>query len=93
MTLKERLKSLSKLGNVPSDSAPSKQTTWFLDFESVLQDVIDLGDSSDMNMQMGAFGPSVQEMILKAFNDIPVKKQEMAMAGNGKQPKEKIEAY
>ena len=43
-----------------------------------------------MNMQMGAFGPPVQESILKAFSDNPLKKREVAMAGQNLQPKEKI---
>ena len=93
LVLKERLKSLSKIGNIPPDSAPARQITWFHDFEAVLQDILDLGDSPDMNMQMGAFGPSVQEQVLKALTDNPVKKQEVAMAGSGKQPKEKMVAY
>ena len=93
LVLRERLKSIAKIGNIPPDSAPAKQITWFHDFEAVLQDIIDLGDSSDLNMQMGAFGPPVQEQVLKALNDIPVKKQEVAMAGIGKQPKDKMLAY
>ena len=93
LVLKERLKSLSKIGNIPPDSTPAKQITWFHDFEAVLQDILDLGDSPDMNMQMGAFGPSVQEQVLKALTDNPVKKQEVAMAGSGKQPKDKMMAY
>ena len=93
LVLRERLKSLNKIGSIPSDSLPAKQITWFHEFESVLQDVLDLGNSTDMNMQMGAFGPPVQEQILKAFSDHPLKKQELAMAGNIKQPKDKILAY
>ena len=93
IVLRERLKSLAKIGGIPSDSLSSKQITWYLDFEAVLQDIIDLGDSEDLNLQMGAFGPVVQEQILRAFNDNPLKKQEIAMAGNGKQPKQKILAY
>ena len=54
---------------------------------------MDLGDSPDMNMQMGAFGPAVQEQVLKALNDNPMKKQEVAMAGSGKQPRDKMLAY
>ena len=93
LVLRERLKSLSKIGTIPSDSLPSKQINWYHDFEAVLQDILDLGNSSDMNMQMGAFGPSVQELILRAFSENPIKKQELAMAGSGKQPKEKMTAY
>ena len=44
-------------------------------------------------MQMGAYGPPVQEQILKAFVDNPLKKQEIAVAGHGKQPKQKMVAY
>ena len=93
IVLRERLKSLTKLGGIPSDSLPVKQIVWFHDFEAVLQDILDLGDSDDLNMQMGAYGPSVQEQILKAFSDNPVKKQEIAMAGSSKQPKQKLLAY
>ena len=93
LVLKERLKSLAKIGSIPPDSAAAKQITWFHDFEAVLQDILDLGDTADMNMQMGAFGPAVQEQVLRALNDNPMKKQEVAMAGSGKQPKVKMEAY
>ena len=93
LVLKERLKSLSKIGNITPDSAPARQISWFHDFEAVLQDIMDLGESPDMNMQMGAFGPSVQEQVLKALTDNPVEKQEVAMAGSGKQPKDKMVAY
>ena len=91
--LRERLKSLSKLGNIPSDSCPFKQINWYLDFESVIQDIINLGSTDDLNLQMGAFGPPVQEIILKALSDNPVKKREVAKAGHGKQPKEKMLAF
>ena len=93
VVLDERLKSLSKLGNLPSDTNPKKQITWLLDFEAVLQDILDLGDTEDLNMQMGAYGPPVQKQILKAFDDNPLKKREVAQAAQGKQPKEKILAY
>ena len=93
IVLKERLKSLAKLGNIPPDTNPSKQISWFHDFESFLQDIIDLGNTNDLNLQMGAFGPPVQEQILKALSDNPLKKREVAKAGHGKQPKEKIEAF
>ena len=93
IVLKERLKGLVKLGTMPADTSPNKQISWFLDFESVLNDIIDLGSSTDLNMQMGAFGPPVQESILKAFNDHPQKKREIAMSGYNLQPKEKIIAY
>ena len=53
IVLKERLKSLSKLGHLPPDANPAKQITWYLDLESVIQDIIDLGTSEDLNMQMG----------------------------------------
>ena len=91
--LKERLKSLTKLGNIPSDSFPAKQITWYHDFESVLQDVIDLGTTDDMNLQMGAYGPPVQEQILRALSDNPMKKREVAKAGHGKQPRDKLLAF
>ena len=42
---------------------------------------------------MGAFGPLVQERILKALADNPLRKREVAKAVHGKQPKEKIEAF
>ena len=45
IVLKERLRSLAKLGNIPPDSAAAKQITWFHDFEAVLQDILDMGDS------------------------------------------------
>ena len=93
IVLKERLKSLAKLGSIPSDSNPGKQITWFLEFESVIQDIIDLGTTEDLNMQMGAFGPPVQEQVLKALNENPIKKREVAKAGMNKQPKEKMIAY
>ena len=93
VVLEERLKTLSKLGNVPPDTNPRKQIIWLLDFEAVLQDILDLGESTDLNMQMGAYGPPVQRQILKAFEDNPWKKQDVAKAGQGKQPKEKILAY
>ena len=91
--LKERLKSLSKLGSIPPDSNALKQINWYLDFESVLQDIVDLGDSDDLNLQMGAFGPPVQELILKAFIDDPTKNREVAKAGHGKGPKEKMVSF
>ena len=90
IVLRERLESLTKLGGIPSDSLPVKQLVWFHDFEAVLQDILDLGDSEDLNMHIGAYGPSVQEQILKAFSDNPVNKQEIAMAGSSKQPKQKL---
>ena len=90
IVLKERLKGLNKLGFMPAETNPNKQISWLLDFESALQDIIDLGSSPDMNMQMGAFGPPVQESILKAFSDNPLKKREVAMAGQNLQPKEKL---
>ena len=93
IVLKERLKSLSELGNIPSDEDPGEQITWLLDFEAVLQDILDLGESDDLNMQMGAYGPPVQEQILKAFDDNPLKKIEVAKAGRGKHPKQKILGY
>ena len=93
LVLRERLKALSKIGTFPPDSLPGKQVTWFHDFEAILEDVLDLGNCDDLNMQMGAFGPPVQEQILKAFNDNPTKKQELAMSGTGKQPREKLTAY
>ena len=93
LVLRERLKSLNKIGGIPSDTVPNKQITWYHDMEAVLQDILDLGDSSDLNMQMGAFGPPVQEQILKAFSENPIKKQELAIAGGGKQPREKFVAY
>ena len=93
IVLKERLKGLNKLGFMPAETNPNKQISWLLDFESALQDIIDLGSSPDMNMQMGAFGPPVQESILKAFSDNPLKKREVAMAGQNLQPKEKIVSY
>ena len=93
IVLKERLKSLSNVGNIPPETNASKLITWYHDFESVLQDIIDLGTSYDMNMQMGAFGPPVQEQVLKAFNDNPYIKKKVAMAGSGKQPKEKMMAF
>ena len=58
-----------------------------------MQDIIDLGDTEDLNLQMGAFGPPVQEQILKALSDNPLRKREAAKAGHGKQPREKIEAF
>ena len=93
VVLKERLKTLAKLGTVPPDTNPAKQISWFLDFESALQDIIDLGSTDDLNMQMGAFGPPVQEQILKAFNDNQIRKREVASAGQNLQPKEKIQSY
>ena len=93
VVLDERLKSLSKLGNLPPDTNPKKQITWLLDFEAVLQDILDLGDTDDLNMQMGAYGPPVQKQILKAFDENPLKQREVAKAAQGKQPKEKILAY
>ena len=93
LVLKERLKSLSKLGTIPPDCNAGKQITWYHDFESVVQDIIDLGTNGDMNMQMGAFGPQVQEQVLKALNDNPQKKREVAMSGHLKQPRDKIVAY
>ena len=93
LVLKERLKSLTKLGSVPSDNALSKQISWYHDFESVIQDIIDLGSTDDLNLQMGAFGPPVQEQVLKALCDNPIKKRDVAKAGNGKQPREKMIAY
>ena len=93
LVLKERLKSLSKLGNIPPDTNPGKQITWFLDFEAVIQDILDLGNSDDPNMQMGAYGPPVQEQILKALAENPLKQREVAKAGQGKHPKQKILAY
>ena len=93
VVLKERLKSLTKVGSIPPDTAASKQITWYHDFESVMQDIIDLGTTDDMNMQMGAFGPPVQEQVLKALNDNPYIKKKVAMAGSGKQPKEKMKAF
>ena len=93
VVLKERLKSLTKLGGVPPDCSAAKQIIWYHDFESVVQDIIDLGSSDDLNLQMGAFGPSVQEQILRTLSDNPIKKREVAKAGSGKQPKEKIQAF
>ena len=93
IVLRERLKSLNKLGNVPPDTSASRQISWYHDFESVIQDIIDLGSGADMNLQMGAFGPPVQEMILKALADDPLKKREVAKAGYGKQPEEKVTAF
>ena len=93
LVLRERLKSLAKVGNIPPDSSASKQIVWFLDFESILQDIIDLGTSDDLNLQMGAFGPTVQDQILKALNDNPYIKRKVALAGSGKQPRAKMEAY
>ena len=93
VVLKERLKSLTKLGSIPPDSNPSKQIGWFLEFESAMQEIIDLGTSDDLNMQVGAFGPPVQETVLKAFNDNPQKKREVAMSGLNLQPREKMVAY
>ena len=93
VVLKERLRCLSKLGNIPPDTSPSKQITWFHDFESVLQDIIDLGSSDDLNMQMGAFGPPVQEQVLKALSENPYIKKKVALAGSGRQPKEKMIAF
>ena len=93
IVLKERLKSLTKLGPIPPDSNAGKQITWYHDFESVVQDIIDLGTTDDMNMQMGAFGPQVQEQVLKALIDNPQKKREVAMSGHERQPREKIIAY
>ena len=90
LVLKERLKSLTNLGPIPPDSNPGKQITWYHDFESVVQDIIDLGTNGDMNMQMGAFGPQVQEQVLKALNDNPQKKTEVAMSGHLMQPRDKI---
>ena len=54
----------------------------------MIQDIIDLGSSADTNLQMGAFGPPVQEQVLKALADDLIKKREVAKAGYGKQPKE-----
>ena len=93
VVLKERLKSLAKLGNVPPDSLPSKQIIWYHDFESIIQDIIDLGTTEDLNLQMGAFGPPVQEMILKALSDNPLKKRDVAKAGHGMQPRAKMLAF
>ena len=93
VVLKERLKSLTKLGGIPPDSSASKQIVWYHDIESVIQDIIDLGSSADLNLQMGAFGPGVQEQILRAFSDNPLKKREVAKTGHGKQPKQKIIAF
>ena len=93
LVLKERLKSLTKLGNVPPDISPSKQIIWYHDFESVVQDIINLGTSDDLNLQMGAFGPPVQEQILRALSDNPLMKREVAKAGVGKQPREKLIAF
>ena len=93
VVLKERLKSLSKIGSIPPETSASRQITWYHDFESVLQDIIDLGSSDDMNMQMGAFGPPVQEQVLRSLNDNPYIKKKVAMAGSGKQPKEKMIAF
>ena len=42
---------------------------------------------------MGAFGPPVQEQVLKALCDNPIKKRDVAKAGNGKQSQEKMIAY
>ena len=58
-----------------------------------MPEIIDLGTSDDLNMQMGAFGPPVQETVLKAFNDNPQKKREVAMSGLNLQPREKMVAY
>ena len=33
IVLKERLKSLAKIGNIPPDSSAARQITWFHDFE------------------------------------------------------------
>ena len=93
VVLKERLKSLTKLGNVPPDSLPSKQIIWYHDFESIIQDIIDLGTTADLNLQMGAFGPPVQEMVLKALSDNPLKKRDVAKAGHGMKPRAKMLAF
>ena len=52
IVLKERLKSLSKIGSIPPDTNASKLISWYHDFESVLQDIIDLGNSNDLNMPL-----------------------------------------
>ena len=93
IVLRERLKCLNKVGNIPPDTNAPKQIIWFHDFESILQDIIDLGTTDDMNLQMGAFGPTVQEQVLKAFNDNPYVKRKLALAGSGKQPREKMVAF
>ena len=93
LVLKERLKSLAKVGSIPPDCNASKQITWFHEFESIIQDIIDLGSCDDLNMQMGAFGPNVQDQVLRALNDNPYIKRKVAMSGTGKQPKEKMEAF
>ena len=64
IVLRERLKCLAKVGHIPPDTNASKQITWFHDFGAVLQDIIDLGSTDDMNLQMGAFGPTVQDQVL-----------------------------
>ena len=93
IVLKERLKSLAKLGNIPPDTSASKQITRYHDFESIIQDIIDLGTTDDLNLQMGAFGPPVQEQVLKALTDNPQRKREVAKAGHGKQPRDKMLAF
>ena len=74
-------------------SSASIQIVWYHDIELVVQDIIDLGSSADLNLQMGAFGPGVQEQILRAFLDNPLKKRKVTKKGHGKQPKEKIIAF
>ena len=99
--LKERIKALDTMKTLPPAKKKEARVNWFLELESVLEDVISLGGDGLSNNYCTAFSEFTLEKILNNFpdegEDVFLRKKLSATEGEGKERfeniKEKITKY
>ena len=87
--LKERIKALDSIKALPPVKKKEARVTWFLDFESILEDVIQLGgERPGSKSYCTAFSEYTLEKILSALpdegEDVGLRKELSAVDGEGK---------
>ena len=93
--LKERIKALDSIKALPPVKKKEIRVTWFLDFESILEDVIQLGgDNPGSKSYCTAFSEFTLEKILFALpdegEDVFLRKELSSADGEGKEQFENI---
>ena len=92
--LKERIKALDSMKTLPPVKKKEARVNWFLELESVLEDVINLGGDGLSNSYCTAFSEFTLEKILNNFpdegEDVFLRKKLSATEGEGKERFENI---
>ena len=95
--LKERIKFLDSMKSLPPLKKKEARVTWFLEFESVLDDIIQLGgDSPGMRSYCTAYSEFTVEKVLSALpeegEDVRLRADLSRVTGDGKEFFENMKA-